>query len=172
LQSSFEEEEEDDKKKISIVEPSFNASSILSSMLPAPKNSLCLAPQSNSSNAFSSRKSNLDTQLPATSTSPVDEPIQYETNQSSDPNWAGNIAQTEYVETSSTGYTMKYGNMENYVGYEGYDWSTDVAVGTSTNTSTGTSVAVRTSTSASTGTSVAMEVQDLGRARGKRGRNE
>lgn len=149
-----DDEEEESKKNNSIVEPSFNASSNLSSMLPAPKNSLCLAPQSNSSNMFSSRKSNLDTQLPAISTAPVQQPIQDEPNQSYDSNWVGNVAQTAYVETSSSGYTMDHGNVENYVGYEGFNWSTDVSVGTST------------------GASVPMEVHDLGRARGKRGRNE
>ncbi|KAJ3698470.1 hypothetical protein LUZ61_002175 [Rhynchospora tenuis] len=149
-----EDDDEESKKKNSILDSSFNASSNLSSMLPAPKNSLCLAPPSNSSNLFSSRKSNLDTQLPAINTAPVQEPVQYETNQSYDPNWSGNVAQTGYVETSSSGYAMDYGNAENYVGYEGYGWSTDVTVGNST------------------GTSVAMELHDLGRARGKRGRNE
>ncbi|KAJ1698011.1 hypothetical protein LUZ63_006523 [Rhynchospora breviuscula] len=149
-----EDDEEESKKKNSIMEPSFTTSSNLSSMLPAPKNSLCLAPPSNSSNLFSSRKSNLDTKLPAISPAPVQEPVQYETNQSYDPNWAGNVSQTGFVETSSSGYAMDYGNAENYAENEGYGWSTDVVVGNST------------------GTSVAMEVHDLGRARGKRGRNE
>ncbi|KAJ4754928.1 Proline-rich protein PRCC [Rhynchospora pubera] len=136
------------------MEPSFTTSSNLSSMLPDRKNSLCLAPPSKSSNLFSSRKSNLDIQLPANSPAPVQEPVQYEINQSYDPNWAGNLEQTGYVETSSSGYAIDYGNAENYVGYEEYSWSTDVTVGSGT------------------GTSVAMEVQDLVSARGKRGRNE
>lgn len=149
-----DEEEEENKKQNSFIEPFFSTSSSLSSVLPAPKNTLCLAPQSSSSNIFSSRGSTLAAQLPPAKTEPAQVPVQYETNQSYDPNGVGNLAQTGYMDTSSSGYAIEYGNMENYAGYDGYNWSADASL------------------SNATGTSVAMEVPDVGKTRGKRGRNE
>ncbi|KAJ3693457.1 hypothetical protein LUZ60_008937 [Juncus effusus] len=151
LQKYDDEEEEEREKEKAIINPSFNASSSFSSMLPAPKNTLCLAPQSNSSN-FSSRKSSLNTQLPTINTPQIEEPTHFEPYQTYDnsvPVQTGTETVLSYTESGATLETSSAGYINDYAGYKEYSYNKE-----------------------SSNYSNNAMINDLGREKGKRGRNE
>ncbi|XP_073003364.1 uncharacterized protein [Typha latifolia] len=84
-----EDEEEEEKERKPIKVSSSGAPKNLSSMLPAPKNSLCLAPSVTSA---ASRRSTVDAKLPAVNAEvvrPEPEGTGFESYQSYDGNWVG-----------------------------------------------------------------------------------